>query len=1200
MAIAQTNNFWQETAESVIPTQKTPNEYQTPNAERYFKLDFEALKQTLKNAPHEQDRNGNRLIMTFPFADGHTENFLVRYSPIMAPGLAAKYPSIRSYSAISIDNPLHSMRFNHTPLGFSGSIHTPTGKNYIDAYTSGKGDYVTVYNASDMGPVNENLISGTGCGATSEFLAENETIAKAAKQAQDNLKSAQAPVEVIVYRLALACVGEFGERFGPTKETVNAQYIRALDRINQIYQLEFAVRMELIEDNDNLIWLDGDTDPYLNPTDGAGLLAQNSPAFIGAGIFANTYDVGHVFTIGCGGGLGGVVNGRACDDLGKMRGVTCWGSNNIESIVAGIMAHEIGHQFTCGHSWDNCPVSSDQRSSGNAYEPGSGTTIMSYSGTCGNQNITGGGRGDYFNIGSLESFFNYARGVVPNCGTRVINGNNEPEISIPLEGGFIIPGSTPFELTAVGSDIDGDDVLYCWEQHDLESTPSTIGEPAGGAPIFRSWPPSTNPTRTFPRLSNILNSNNDFNEVLPTYDRDLSFFVTARDGVEDGSGIVWTNISFEVDGDSGPFLLTFPNTFGDGFVAGNTEEIRWEVGGTFDAPVSCKTVDILISYDDALSFDTLAKGVINDGSYFVDIPERTSNIARIKVKASDNIFFDISGRRVSIDEATAPGYTFGVTPEFTEVCAPANVSLDVTTGSVLGFDEAVELTIMGDIPDYVSSVDINSPSLTPGEATTIDLTIDDPSSDETLSLTLRAISANADTTFRTVEFNVISNDFTSLSLDSPFDGESGLLAAEFEWSINVTASSYTFELATNPSFSPESIVAMGENLTETNFALEELLEGTTLYYWRVTPFGLCGAGQPSVPAAFHSESLSCLELDAVDLPLSIPSSLAGDLSSKINVTSGGSISDINIKNLRGNHSDLSDLSFSIISPAGTRVDLVKNKCFAQSNTFDMGFDQQSPFEYSCPPRNIFIPLQNLDVLTGENTEGVWELLINDRAGQNGGNVESWSLEFCSNVALSNPELIRNNPLTISSNFEKVLNNAFLSVEDDSNVDFELQYTLVTLPTYGQLMNQGVPLEVGDKFSQFDLNNSLITYTTAEVEGDTDNFLFTVIDGDGGWTGTHSFNINYVDVGVSAQDLAELEIAVYPNPVKSILTVKTNSLFANSGSMDVYNLQGQLVTTQRISGNVTETINTTNFNSGIYFLRIQDGSNTSITKFVVEK
>jgi len=1195
---AQKNNFWQETTTQVIPYEKSAKVLQQPMGEKYFKLDMVKLKQVLKKAPMEYTKPAKDLIISFPLADGSIENFAVSESPVMAPKLAAKYPNIKSYSGQGLDNPLHSIRFDYTPKGFHGSIHTPEGKVYIDPYTEGKGNFCVVYNTNNMSDVNSELIPNLGCGVTAQHFAEYETAEKLTAQAESQLRSAQAPVAVKVYRLALACTGEYGVRKGGTLEAVNATYVTAINRVNQVFELEVAVRMQLIEENDRLIFLDPQTDPYMTANLGTGLLGQNLPAFTGAGVFINDYDVGHVFTNGCT-DVGGVASGQVCTD-GKMRGVTCHASNNVESIAVNIMSHEIGHQFACGHSWDNCPSSAQQRAAGSAYEPGSGTTIMSYAGACSDQNIGGGGD-DYYNIGTLETFYNYSRVIVANCGMEVPNGNNEPVVSAPYEDGFYIPASTPFELTAIASDVDGDAITYCWEQHDNESIPSTIGSPVGNAPIFRSRPPTTNPTRSFPILGSVLANSFNNTEVMPTYDRDLSFYCTVRDNVANGGGTVWDDVSFKVDGESGPFKLTFPSTLSDILTAGAYQEIIWDPANTQNAPVNCKTVDIMISYDDAATVtDTLARGVFNDGSHFVNIPERTSNIARIKIKASDNVFYDLSNNRIEINEASEPNFTIGVNPEFQEICAPATVNLDVNTGSILGYEDAVEISIVGMVPDFISDINIGNTSLMPGEETSIEIEIDEPGQNEMVTLMLQAVSANADTTFRTVQFEVLSNDFSSLTLNGPVDGASGLVGiADFDWAANSTVVSYSFELATSPTFSAESLVDRADNLTEGEYSLTKVLEPTTLYYWRITPFGKCGAGEPSEPSAFHSVSVNCSAIAADDLPLAISTSFSGDLISKINVVQAGTISDINIKGITGNHSDFSDLSFSIKSPTGTVVKLVSNKCFAMTGSFEMTFDQQSPFQFNCPPKNVFIPQGNLDDLTGENIEGVWELIINDDSPQFGGSVDTWSLEFCSSVALSNPELVRNRTLDISPNYEKVITNSTLRVEDDTNLDWELVYTVVSAPKFGQILNQGIPLQVGDIFSQFDLNNQYISFKTEDTPNTSDSFLFTVIDLEGGWTGTHRFNIN-IDESVNTNSLAALNIAVYPNPVKELLNVKTNSLFSPTGNMEIYNLQGQLIIKQKITGTTQENINTSPLHNGIYFLKIQDEEHTSITKFVVEK
>ena len=154
------------------------------------------------------------------------------------------------------------------------------------------------------------------------------------------------------------------------------------------------------------------------------------------------------------------------------------------------------------------------RSAGSAYEPGSGVTIMGYTGICGNNNLANLSI-DNFHVKSLEVIVAYSQTGGGNaCAVTTATGNTPPTVTGP--GNFTIPKNTPFSLAALATDPNGDSITYSWEEYDLG--PAHHGDSQHGCrwlarPIFRPFSPAAGGTRTFPALQHILNSAN----VPPTF-----------------------------------------------------------------------------------------------------------------------------------------------------------------------------------------------------------------------------------------------------------------------------------------------------------------------------------------------------------------------------------------------------------------------------------------------------------------------------------------------------------------------------------------------------------------------------------------------------------------------------------------------------------------------------------------------------------
>jgi hypothetical protein len=632
---------WTDIAEAAI-TATGPREI-VPQRYRTAALDLTGLEQFLVQVPFERTpaAEATQAILRLPMPDGTTGRFEVVEAPIMAPALAARYPQIKTFRGQGIDDPAASLRFDLTPHGFHAMVLAPTGAVYIDPHNRGDVTHYVSYYKRDFVPSAERLAS-FAC-----QVEDPENIAAELRQIIDASSQQSWGTELRTYRTVVAATGEYTTYHGGTVALGMAAIVTAMNRVNGVYERDIACTMQLVPDNDLVVYTNPATDPYTNH-DGYAMLGQNQ-SNLDAVIGTANYDLGHVFSTG-GGGIAWL--GATCRASYKARGVTGLSNPIGDPFYIDYVAHEMGHQYGANHTFNgnSGACTGGNRHGPTAYEPGSASTIMGYAGICSGQNIQWNSD-DYFHVASFDEMVAYiAFSSGGLCGTVTPTGNDAPIVDAGA-GGFAIPKQTPFALTGSATDPNSDPMTYCWEEFDLGPAghPNT---PVGNAPIFRTFDPVTTPTRIFPKLTDILSGSQTLGEILPTYNRNLTFRLTVRDNQSGGGGVDYDEMAFAVDASAGPFEITAPNTAVT-WPGGSQQTVTWDVANTDNANVNCQSVDILLSLNGGYNFtETLATGEPNDGAAVVTLPNVETTTARIRVEAADNVFLDINDANFAISQTT--------------------------------------------------------------------------------------------------------------------------------------------------------------------------------------------------------------------------------------------------------------------------------------------------------------------------------------------------------------------------------------------------------------------------------------------------------------------------------------------------------------------------------------------------------------------
>jgi hypothetical protein len=603
----------------------------TPEVFTAFMVNDQALRAqlfSLKEGPE------NAQLVELPAPDGGFRTFRVWQSSMMEPALAEKYPGIKTFTGVDLNRPAVSIKLDYNEFGFHGMVYDGVETYSIDPYSNvNDGFYISYYKKDYSRPI----------GTIMTCLVNDELRELGAPSFLTG--SGLPPVKLKTngltkrnYRLALACTGEYAVAVAgvsPTKAAVLSKMVTSMNRVNGVYEREFAVHMTLIANEDTLIFLNGSADPYSNSSGGT-MLGQNQTT-VNSRVGSSNYDIGHVFSTGGGGiaTLGGV-----CGPY-KAQGVT--GSPNPVGDFFDIdyVAHEMGHQFGADHSFNaNSGSCSGNGASSQAYEPGSGSTIMAYAGICGGGDNIQAHSDAYFHAISLIKISNVLAGS-GNCASTSVSGNTPPVIPTFTQI-LNIPKLTPFELTSpTAIDIDHDTLTYCWEQWNLGDFGASWVNTRLKGPIFRSFNPDSSRTRVFPAKAKLaLGVTSYLGEKLPDTTRFLTFKLTVRD-IYNGIGTfnisddtIHLNTTYSI----GPFKVLTPATAVN-FPGGSTQTITWDVANTTAAPINCSNVNIYFSADGGNTFpEVLALNTPNDGSETVVIPYVGTVKGRVKVKAVGNVF----------------------------------------------------------------------------------------------------------------------------------------------------------------------------------------------------------------------------------------------------------------------------------------------------------------------------------------------------------------------------------------------------------------------------------------------------------------------------------------------------------------------------------------------------------------------------------
>ena len=1083
---SQQSQIWNQVDDTALRTMPFQRDI-VPNTYATFELDYTKLKKELAKAPQRFSEESRSTLPTIeiPNPNGEVEVYEMMETQVMHPELAAKYPAIKSYIGKSTTNPSNVLHAGYSHKGFHGMILSPKMSSvYIDVYARGMVDTYVVYHRDAM--VREQAWS-----CSVEDSEERVKVDLDAGFSQRLVGDCQ----FRIFELALACTGEYAQFHGGNVEDVMAAYVISMIRVNGVYERDANLTMVLIPNTDELIFLNGATDPYTNANGGAMLDENQSTIDDIIGI--DNYDIGHVYSTGG----GGIAQLRSpCGD-GRARGVTGQGSPIGDPFWIDYVAHEMGHQYGGNHTQNN----NCNRAGAAAVEPGSASTIMGYAGIC-NPNVQNNSD-DHFHAYNLAEFASFMSGNGGTCPDLSPTGNNPPSVTVE-QSAYTVPISTSLVLTAEAADDDVEDVLsYCWEQMDSEvgeTMPPAVTNTQG--PAFRSNSPVISPNRYLPSIEAIIDNVTPDWEVIPAVSRDMSWRCTIRDNSDlEGGCTAEVDVDITFTDEAGPLLVNEPNTSDVIWRVAETSTIEWDVANTDIAPVNAATVDLYLSIDGGLTYPTiLATEVENNGVAQVVVPDMLTEEARVMVRGHGNIFFDISNENFSILEPLVPSFTMLVSPLTQVGCIGDEVVYDMTISSILEYAEEVTYTIEG----APAGLNASFQSATTGSAGSNALILSGFANVDPGTYTLTIVGTSIDKV-RMQEVELILFDAIQPSeLEFPENGATliGNDELSLTWEVLGGEQEFVVELSTSPAFT---------DLVATTTTVESIydivgLAANTVYYWRVRGQNECEIGEFGETYAFQTkfEDICSTFNTEDDLPISIPPNVL----STIEITEA-TVGDYIKVSLDMPHEYVGDMVANLYDPEGNLLVLFDQPGIATSDfgcnqpnmlisLYDSAINSAENLANTCDEggeyaiQGDYQPVDNFEAYASAEVNGTWTLELLDEYPQaDDGSLDSWTIEVCNIKPIGQIAFNENQILEVPQGQSISIAQETLETSGDAEI---VTYTITSLPSKGSVELSNTALAIGSTFTQSDINDGNLSYLHSGIDAEPDSFRFDIVDDTDSW------------------------------------------------------------------------------------------------------